>query len=307
MPKFTVHQTIDIDAPAERIWPHIRQFENWNAWSPWIIAEPETELTYRDDGKGYGWKGKIVGSGEIELLKEDENKAMDMRLSFLEPWQSTNETRFRLDEKNGKTTVAWDMTGSLPWFLFWMKNMMSAWVGQDYARGLRMLQDIAETGSTPSKLDFEGTAEFKGRPYVGVRTSCGMTEIGPKMEADMQTLHAWLGESGTEATGVPFSIYHKWNPGKGLVDYTIAVPVAAKPDATPANIVSGTQPDATTYRVKHTGPYHHLGNAWAAGMMRSRARLFKQDKSVPPFEIYESDPQEVEPNDLVTVVHFPLK
>ncbi|MDJ0976794.1 MAG: SRPBCC family protein [Planctomycetota bacterium] len=307
MPKFTVHKTKVIDAPAANVWPHIRKFENWRAWSPWLIAEPETEVTYRDDGMGYGWKGKIVGSGKIDLLDEKENEAMDMRLTFLEPWKSENETRFRLEEKDGKTTVSWDMTGSLPFFLFWMKKMMSAWVGMDYDRGLSMLKDISETGSTPSKLDFEGSAPFSGRPYVGVRTACAISDIGPRMEADMGKLHAWLQESGTEATGVPFSIYHKWSPGKGRVEYTSAVPVAKAPDTTPAGMVSGTQPDVTTYRVKHTGPYHHLGNAWSAGMMHGRAKRFKQDKSIHPFEVYESDPTEVAPNELVTVVHFPVK
>ena len=134
-----------------------------------------------------------------------------------------------------------------------------------------------------------------------------MTDIGPRMEADVQKLYAWLAESGTEATGTPFSIYHKWNPGKGQVDYTIASSVGTLPESTPAGIVTGTQPDVTTYRVRHTGPYHHLGNAWAAGMMHGRAKRFNQNKSVPPFEIYENEPKEVEPNDLVTVVHLPVK
>lgn len=307
MPKFTVEKTKRIDAPASAVWPHVRSFENWRAWSPWLIAEPDCEVTYRDDGSGYSWEGKIVGSGAIEVIGEEAGTSLDMQLTFLEPFKSTNRTGFRLAERDGTTDVTWTMVGSLPFFLFFMKNMMSAWVGMDYERGLAMLKDVAETGRVRSQLAFPGPAAFTGRAYVGVRTACSLADMPVRMKADMDKLHAWVTESGTEPLGPPLSIYHEYNPGKGRAEYTIAAPVASPPDSIPSGLVAGTQPDMTTYRVQHTGPYHHIGNAWAAGMMHGRAKRFKQDKSTPPFEIYENDPEEVSADELVTVVHFPVK
>lgn len=307
MPKFTVEKSKRIEAPAETVWPHVREFERWRAWSPWLLAEPDCEVTYRADGKGYAWKGKIVGSGEIEVVGEEAPRSLDMKLTFLEPWKSTNDTGFRLVERDGATDVTWDMTGSLPFFLFFMKKMMSAWVGMDYARGLGMLADIVQTGSNPSRLAFPGVSSFRGRSYVGVRSACAMTDLASQMAADMAQLHTGLSASGTDANGAPFSIYHTYDPVRNQVAYTIAVPVAKPPTAVSGGLVAGTQGDMRTYAVRHTGPYRHIGNAWAAGLMHARGKVFKQDKSVEPFEVYENDPEEVPENDLVTVVHFPVK
>lgn len=307
MPKFIVEKSQRIAAPAASVWPHVRKFENWRAWSPWLLAEPDCKVTYKDDGSGYGWKGKIVGSGEMEVLEEQADQSVRMRLTFLEPWKSTNETSFKLVERDGETNVTWDMVGSLPFFLFFMKKMMSAWVGMDYQRGLCMLKDIVEQGSNPSKLEFPGASAFSGRSYVGVRTACTMGELPQSMTAALGKLHTWLTESNTQATGAPFSIYHKYNPAKDHVEYTVAAPLASAPATTPEGFVSGAQADMQTYPVKHTGPYRHIGNAWAAGIMHGRAKVFKQDKKTQPFEIYENDPKDVPENELVTVVHFPLR
>ena len=128
-----------------------------------------------------------------------------------------------------------------------------------------------------------------------------------RMKADMDKLHGWVEGADTKPTGTPFSIYHRWAIGKGEVEYTVAAPVAARPATAPSGLVVGEIPACTTYRVEHTGPYHHLGNAWSAGLMHARAKVFKQSKSVDSFEIYVNDPNEVEPAELVTVVHFPAK
>lgn len=127
------------------------------------------------------------------------------------------------------------------------------------------------------------------------------------LHSDLQRLRSYLDQHGATPVGEPFSIYHKWALGKGLCDYTLGFPVTTAPDDLPADFVSGNLPDCSVYSVEHTGPYRHLGNAWSAGVMHARAKVFRQDKSSPPFEIYRSDPATTPDTELVTSVHFPLK
>jgi hypothetical protein len=43
-------------------------------------------------------------------------------------------------------------------------------------------------------------------------------------------------------------------------------------------------------------------------MIRGEAKMFAQKKSIPPFEIYETDPSsEVDEKDIVTVICFLVK
>lgn len=307
MPEFHVNKSIAIDAPRSVVYPLIRDFQKWPTWSPWLLAEPECGLTYAEDGRSYEWAGDIVGSGRMELLVEVPNKVLDYTLTFLKPFKSENKTTFTLEKNDGGTLLTWTMTGSLPWFMFWMKGMMAAYIGMDYARGLAMLKDLAETGAVSSKLDFLGDQSFSGLPYVGIRNECPIDRIGEVMSADLKKLKSWQEEAGMPQDGRVVSIYHKWNVTKGVVVYTVAVEVPSPPASLPEGMSAGAIPDTRVYAVRHTGPYHHLGNAWSAGMMHAQSKLFRQNKKLPPFELYENDPSQTPEADLQTLVQFPVK
>ncbi len=307
MPEFAVEKTTTIEAPPQAVFDAVRDFRSWPAWSPWLIAEPGCKLDYREDGTGYTWDGEIVGSGEMAVVGEEAPRSIDCQLDFLKPWKSRSAVRFAFAARGGATEVTWTMRGSLPFFMFWMKGMMTAFVGMDYQRGLAMLKDHVEKGSVPCELEFAGVAPFEGFPYLGVKTACAIAEIGPRMGEDFEKLKALLAERGIEPAGKPFSIYHKWALTKGLTEYTIGFPVGGPPATPPSGFVTGELPSCRCYQVRHTGPYHHLGNAWASGMMHARAKVFRQNKRLPPFEIYQDEPGGADDTDLVTTVHFPAR
>ena len=307
MPKIAVKKSVTIDAPIDRVYAAVREFKQWPAWSPWLIADPACEVSYSEDGLSYSWQGPVAGAGGMEILNEDAPGSIDYRLSFLKPWRSLADVRFSFAEVAGGTEVAWSMDGWLPFFMFFFRGMMEGVIGMDYQRGLDMLKAQIELGSVPSRLEFPGQMPLSGFNYVGVRTKCPMAEIGAAMGRDLAKVKAWVAASELEPSGAPFSIYHKWDVAKGDAAYTLGLPLKGLPTALPRDLVSGTVPDCETYRVKHTGPYRYLGNAWASGIMHARGKQFRQNRSIQPFEIYEDDPAEVPERELVTVVHFAAK
>jgi hypothetical protein len=215
--------------------------------------------------------------------------------------------RFTFAEKDGGTEATWTMDGSMPWFLFWMTSMKTALIGMDYERGLSMLKDVLETGSVPSKLEFLGKTSSPGFNYVGVRTSCARVDIGEAMAADFKNLGEHIEQKTFTPAGPPFSIYHKWDVAKGRADYTLGFPVEKLSAEVGNGLVSGGIPACDVYTIKHTGPYRHLGNAWSSGMIHGRNGVFRQDKSIAPFETYENDPSEVRSEEIVTIVRMPAK
>lgn len=307
MPIFIVEKSIEIEAPIDKVYASIRDFREWVPWSPWLISEPDCPLDYGEDGKSYSWEGKIIGSGKMEVLNEEAPRSIEYRLSFFKPWKSVNETRFHLSEQGSGTKVSWSMQGSLPFFMFFLKGMMTAWVGMDYDRGLKMMKDYLEKGSVPSKVEFENGKTAEGFSYVGIRSTSHLSEIGSSMERLFGELFAAMEKSGLEAAGAPFSLYHKWKMSKGMAEYTCGVPVKSLPSGLPDTLTSGEVPTATVYAVTHTGPYRHIGNAWSAGMMHAQAKVFAKDKRFQPYEVYLNDPREVAEEDLVTVVNLGVK
>ena len=38
---FTVHRSLVMDAPADRVCGAVADFNTWSSWSPWLSQEPE--------------------------------------------------------------------------------------------------------------------------------------------------------------------------------------------------------------------------------------------------------------------------
>lgn len=169
MSRYFISKSIEIDAPIEKVHASVRDFKQWPAWSPWLIAEPGCPLTFAEDGSSYGWEGSIVGTGSMEVTDEEAPHSITYRLSFLKPMKAESVVQFKFAPKGEGTEVTWTMDGKLPFYLFWMAKMMTTLVGMDYDRGLTMLKDHLETGSVPSKLEFPGIREFGGCSYIGIK------------------------------------------------------------------------------------------------------------------------------------------
>lgn len=307
MPKITVERSIKINAPAEVVYPALIDFHKWVKWSPWLLMEPEAKVKIADDNKSYEWEGDRLGSGNMHRKTERENEFIDFDLNFIKPWKSSNTTSMKLNAAEGGTEVVWTMNSSLPFFMFWMKKMMKAFIGSDYERGLDMLKAYVEEGEIHSKLEFNGRSKFNPCQWVGINTACSFETIAAQMEADYGLIKAYADEKKDIVAGPPFTIYRKWDLVKNKVDYIACIPVSEIPADLPERFTTGGIPEITVQKIKHIGAYKHLGNAWSTGYAMMRNKEFKHNKKVYPFEVYLNDPKTTPEKDLITEVHFPVK
>lgn len=307
MPKIHLSRSVQIKAPIEKVYDAVSDFNHWKFWSPWLIQEPEAKVTVADDAKYYEWEGKMVGSGNMNITAEQVNQSVDYDLTFLKPWKSKAKVRFEIAPQGEDTKATWFMDSSLPFFMFWMKKMMTAFIGMDYERGLALLKDYVEDGEVHSKMERKGYSSYPGCTYIGIQTNCRMQEVGPKMQEDLGRIGSFLKDKEEMVAGQPFSMYHKWDMVNGRIKYTSAVPVNAVPSDLSDGLFIGEIPQTKVYTIAHTGPYHHLGNAWTTLYTMHRNKLFKLNKKIDPFEVYIDDPHKVAEQALRTEIHFPVK
>ncbi|GAB5410541.1 MAG: SRPBCC family protein [Balneolaceae bacterium] len=307
MPKFHVSRSTTINSTPDNVFKMLNDFNHWLAWSPWLIMEPEVSVTISDDAKYYEWKGKRTGEGNMKIIDEVEDKSLSLDLTFLKPWKSTAKVHFSLSADGPGTKVTWDMNSALPFFMFWMKKMMINLIGSDYDRGLNLLKDFVEKGVVESKLEFKGTSEFPGATYIGVKTTCSISEIGDAMISDFGKLEEFMKDHADIAKKEAYTIYHKWDIAKQTAFYTACVGVISIPDSLPNGVFSGEIKPSKVYTLRHIGAYHHLGNAWTTLYTMHRGKEFKTIKGAHPFEHYISDPKETEPKDSITDIIFPIK
>ncbi|MGL4560058.1 MAG: SRPBCC family protein, partial [Afipia sp.] len=65
---FRIERSININAPADKIFPLINDYKNWGSWSPYEHVDPAMQRTFSGApaGKGsvYEWSGnKNIGHG----------------------------------------------------------------------------------------------------------------------------------------------------------------------------------------------------------------------------------------------------
>jgi predicted transcriptional regulator YdeE/uncharacterized membrane protein len=308
-----VSRSITINKPVSEVYARVADFSHWPTWSPWIIQEPTCPVSFSGEANTLGhkqeWNGERIGKGDTVLVEKSENEFLQYDLTFYAPWKSESKTRFEFKSvKNAAgdeaTQVTWNMDGSLPFFMFFIKKMMLAMIGSDYDRGLNMLKELVETGDVSSKVSVDGINQQDGFHYVGFRHCCNIKDIKKVMGPSFQNLI----DEKLPAPDMMITLSHKFDMTTGEFDLTAAFAYKTKPDFdVPTNMVFGEIAPHQGLEVQHTGSYNHLANGWATAKGYQMFAKLKASKTVPDYEIYRNAPGEVAEKDLLTSIVLPLK
>lgn len=146
-----VERSITIQAPPEKIYPHINDFHRWSAWSPYEHIDPAMRRTHSGSpsGKGavYAWEGNSeVGTGRMEIVDTTDPTMVQIRLDFTAPIEAHNVATFHIEPEGNATRVTWAMDGRTPYLgkLMGIFVNMDAMIGGAFAEGLAKLKTIAE-------------------------------------------------------------------------------------------------------------------------------------------------------------------
>jgi uncharacterized protein YndB with AHSA1/START domain len=148
---FRVERSARIQAPPEKIFPLINDFQSWRAWSPWEKLDPALQRSYSgpQSGKGavYAWQGNgEVGHGRMEIEQASPPSRIVVRLDFLKPFEAHNVAEYTLERKGDATQVTWAMHGPSPYVakLLGIFFSMDRMVGSKFEEGLANLKALAE-------------------------------------------------------------------------------------------------------------------------------------------------------------------
>lgn len=149
--QYEVNRSITINRSLPDVFNYLRYVKKQNDWSPWWKKDPHMKQTFTGEDGTVGfisaWEGnKLVGIGEQEIKKIDNNKCIISELRFFKPWKSVSEGYLNVDEEGDATKVTWGFRGSNPrpfnaMMLFF--NMDKS-VGKDFEEGLDELKSVLE-------------------------------------------------------------------------------------------------------------------------------------------------------------------
>lgn len=149
--EFRVERSVRIEAPPERIYPHIADFRRWSEWSPYERYDPSMKKTHSGapSGKGaiYEWHGSAkVGQGRMEITDTTAPTSITVKLDFIKPFKANNTAQFTLVRAGSATDVTWSMHGLSPMVTKVMGVFMNMdkMVGRDFEHGLASMKSLAE-------------------------------------------------------------------------------------------------------------------------------------------------------------------
>lgn len=147
--EFSITRSLKIDAPPAVVAGFINDFHAWDKWSPWDAMDPNQKKTYEGPASGVGaitaWKGEKTGEGKMTLTEAAPTHT-NIKLEFIKPMSSTNETVFKFQPEGSSTLVTWTMSGKHDFMgkAFSLFMDMDKMVGADFEKGLANLKPLAE-------------------------------------------------------------------------------------------------------------------------------------------------------------------
>jgi hypothetical protein len=147
-----VERSINVNAPAEKVFENVNDLRKWNAWSPWSKIDPNTKWTYSEPsasgtGAWYSWvsDNRSVGKGKMTITESKPNEFVKYNLEF--EGMGSSKPSFKLVPKDSlNTQVTWVMDSDNGWnpISRWFGVFMDKMLGPDFEKGLAGLKSLSE-------------------------------------------------------------------------------------------------------------------------------------------------------------------
>ncbi|MCT4623617.1 MAG: SRPBCC family protein [Schleiferiaceae bacterium] len=311
--KYDSSAQLSMNASPSTIQGIVSDLTTWENWGVWQLSDPTGDYNYSDPASGQGawytWAGDSMGSGKLTIMELGEN-SMATKVEFDGQGESNGYWKFEPRE-DGTTMVTWGMNGEMgamgkAMFAIFMgttdiDGSMDEMAGKDFTGGLANLKVIAENTEMASKIDVEETT-VAALDYYSITETLKISEMDSMFFGRMfGELMGYLGpEAGANMTGMPFAIYHKWDPENDETTIEVAVAVNSDMEET-ERIKKGKTHEGNVLKAVKTGTYEteeeHNG-------LYAYLQLHGKEMIGSPWEIFATDPTVEE---IVVEVYYPVK
>ncbi len=149
--EFKVARSMDMEAPADKIFAQVNDLTKWPAWNPWLKLDPNAKTLLEGPKAGVGaisrWEGNDqMGSGSMTITESVPGDHVTFLLEFLKPFAATNTSMFIFKQTGKTTNVTWNMSGKAQLINKIMSLVFDCekMVGDKYVEGLTSIKAIVE-------------------------------------------------------------------------------------------------------------------------------------------------------------------
>ena len=313
--KVSVSRTILVNAPISSVFDQFNDMDKRVKWSPWEELDSTMVSVVGDVSKGagasYSWTSENSGTGTIKYKEVVENQLIESQLYFDSPENEPAQGLMIFAQKNDGVMVTWEVhmdLGMNP-FMRIMGRFMDDMIGPTFDLGLKSVKRICESELANEASKYSDVKiqmiDVESVPYIGVKDSCALAELGDKIAADFASLGEYMGSHQLNSNGFARIVFHKFDPPTKVVFEPIFVLEKAITVDNDEFIVGNTY-GGKVITATHTGPYEKSAHVWEALDLY----LLNNGLSIvgTPWEEYENTPRdEPDAEKLVTNIYMPVQ
>jgi len=146
---YRVERSIEINRPAETIYPLVANLTNWPKWDPFTEQEPTAKSTFSGEsgtvGSKWNWDGKVIGVGSLTVEELVPNQSIRSKMVSVspQPWAATDNWKF--ESSASGTIVTWMIEGNLGYPIERVVGLfMEGMLGPTCEKGLANLKKVSE-------------------------------------------------------------------------------------------------------------------------------------------------------------------
>ncbi len=237
------------------------------------------------------------------------NNVVEMKIEFYKPWKNSADVKFKINKLTDQSAeVFWSMEMNLPFFMFFFKKMMTAYMQTNFLRGLMLLKNLSETGIVNSRTKFNDKSNYNQFYVLGKKIKCNISEMSQSIPNELEHMQKLLSDKKINSPDFWTTLSHDHNIPKRITLFTAGFGYAKDQILCPEGYEILTIPKHLAISVDFYGPYKHIGNGWGMAVAHQRGLKMKMNKKIPPYEIYKIIPgPTVSEKDIFTQIMMPVK
>ena len=229
-----VKKSIEIDAPPSAIFLHIKYFDKYAKWNPWLSKDQNIQLSTQGKDGTLGakriWRSSVqdVGEGSDEIVAIVENQSLSSKLEFVRPRPGRATNVFDLVDVGGKTRVNWTFNFDVPypWNAFMLFSGDFSEIEEQFGKGLISLKQTLEKFERSAVNYMTTDIKYEGKLLAAKRGQIKYEAVSDFCQASMDEILAAMKSKGALRKGTPTLLFYDWNEETNDVDVAYGIPVS---------------------------------------------------------------------------------
>lgn len=148
--KYEYKKSMNINATTSTVWDHISTLKRINKWNPWLLNDPDAEVTlHGTDGKPgaeFCWDSESLGQGCQTITRVMPDTLIETELQFKGLFSGNAKSYLLIRPDGTRVYITWGFESVMPYPFRIMKLFMNMdkMMDKDYTAGLTKLKSLCE-------------------------------------------------------------------------------------------------------------------------------------------------------------------